>query len=346
MVCAFSPPSRRTLPPEVGGQTERLRPRCQLVNPPRELVEAGLEDGALGFRVRRDLQQAVAQRRLDVVRAVLERAQRLVALTLQRRAQARETLLDPLRRLVALALGDLLQVALAPAQPVCDLVQCAAAFVRVLLQVGVRLRHRLLRRGRELGAQARDQLPLLVDLPLQALGVLPDLRLDLRHQLALPRLDPPQLFGEPFLQRLDVARPVVHPLRDRLLHDGQLLAEALARVALALCDVSAPFLGDPPLFFCELREGVGTQTRQGALELFRPLCDLARHDLVERRLASLDLPPEEVLVALHLAEHEQGSEQRQNGHSRGRDRDDRPGGHAVIVSAPPRARRRARRKPT
>ena len=60
-----------------------------------------VEHRSLGLRVRRDLVQTLAQARLDLVRAVLEGDERVVALTLERGPQACEPLLDALRRRVA-----------------------------------------------------------------------------------------------------------------------------------------------------------------------------------------------------------------------------------------------------
>ena len=192
-------------------------------------MQAAVQHRALGLGVGCDLAQTVSQARFHLVRAILERDERLVALPLERRAQARQPLLDapgcrlrqrvqplgenalrlarepldrqvelagepsrrflacgldraverqrrrlgvarrlagdgslqlldvatldvaeceldPLRRIVALALDDLLQVALAAAQPVGDVVQRVASLGGVLLELGVRLLRDLVRR--------------------------------------------------------------------------------------------------------------------------------------------------------------------------------------------------------
>ena len=74
---------------------------------------------------------------------------------------------------------------------------------------------------------------------------------------ALLRLEALQLVGEPFLQLRDVGIPVAEALLDRLLHGDELLAEPRARVALALGDVAAALLGDPPLLVGQQRHRVG-----------------------------------------------------------------------------------------
>src|SRR4051794_9499299 len=101
MLCAISLWYRRTLPPEVGRQTERLRTRRELVDAPREVVQPGVQDGPLGLGVGGDLVQPLAQARLDLVGAVLERLEGLVALPLEPRPEPGEPLLDALRRCVA-----------------------------------------------------------------------------------------------------------------------------------------------------------------------------------------------------------------------------------------------------
>jgi hypothetical protein len=94
MVDAISCCSRRSLPLEVCGQTEPLRPRCELVEAAGQLVQPGIHDGPLGLRVGRDLMQPLSQARLHLVGAILERLERVVALPLQGRAQTGQTLLD------------------------------------------------------------------------------------------------------------------------------------------------------------------------------------------------------------------------------------------------------------
>src|SRR5439155_112460 len=79
------------------------------------------------------------------------------------------------------------------------------------------------------------------------LRVLTDPTFDLRDQLSLPRLDALQLVDEALLEFRDVAAPVPEPLLDRALHGKELLAEARARVALALGHVTAARFGDPAL---------------------------------------------------------------------------------------------------
>ena len=59
-------------------------------------MQSGIDDAALGLRVRRDLVQALTQSGLDLVRPLFERVQRVVALALEPGAQSREPLLHPL----------------------------------------------------------------------------------------------------------------------------------------------------------------------------------------------------------------------------------------------------------
>jgi hypothetical protein len=76
-------PSRRKLEVE----TESLRSCRELVEAPAELVQAAVEHRALRLRVGSDLAQTVAEARFNLVRAILERHERFVALALECRAQ-------------------------------------------------------------------------------------------------------------------------------------------------------------------------------------------------------------------------------------------------------------------
>ena len=234
---------------------------------------------------------------------------------------------------------------LAFAKPLGDLVQGVPPFGGVLLELRVRLLHHLLRLAREVGAQPRHELPLLLHRRLQPVGVLADLRARLGHQLLLPRLDAFHVFREALLQLADVARPVGEPLLDRRLGRDELLAQSLGGVPLALGDIPATLLRDPPFLFCELRQGVCAQPGERVLELLRPLGELLRDDLVEGGSAALDLALEQPLVRSNLLQHERARDQRKHGNDR---RDDGDGGgnsHAVIVGAPPQGRRRSVSKP-
>ena len=197
--------------------------------------------------------------------------------------------LDALGRVVPLAVDELLQIALSLAQPLGDLVERVAPLGSVLLELRVRLLHHLLPLACEVGTEPRHELPLLLDGSLQPVGVLADLCVRLGHQRLLARLDALHVVREALLQLPDVARPVGEPLLDRGLGRDELLAEPLGGVALALGDVAAPFLCDPPLLLRELRQGVGAEPGERVLELLRPLRELLRDDLVEGALAALDL---------------------------------------------------------
>src|SRR5581483_376634 len=254
--------------------------------------------------------------------------------------------LDALRRVVALALDDLLQFLLALAQPVGHLVQRTPPLGSVLLELGGRLLPDLLRRLREVGPEARDQLPLLVDRRLQTLVVLADSRLHLCRRLPLSRLDPLQLVREPLLELLHVARPVREPLLDRGLRREKLPPERGSRIALALGDVAPALLGDPALLLGELRDRVGARPRKRPLELLGPRGRLACDHLVELGLPALDLALEHAFRPPHLPQQDDARGDAGDGDDGCGDGGDRGGGHAIIVGAPRRARRRPRRTPT
>ena len=119
----------------------------------------------------------------------------------------------------------------------------------------------------EVGAEAGDHRALLLDLALKRLGVLPDLRLDVRHQLALLRLDPLQLLRQALLEPLDIALPVDEPLLDRRLRLHELRRRGARSRRARARDVAAAFLGDPALLVRELRDRVGARPRERVLEL-------------------------------------------------------------------------------
>ena len=215
----------------------------------------------------------------------------------------------------------------------------------VLLELRVRLLHHLLTLAREVGAQAGHELPLLLDGGLQPVGVLADLRIRLRHQHLLAGLDALHVVREALLELADVAGPVGEPLLDRSLRRDELLAQPFGGHPFALGDVAAPLLRDPPLLFRELRQRVGAQPGERVLELLRPLGELLRDDLVERRSAALDLAFEHPLVRSNLLQYERARNQGEHGDDRRDDGDDGGDGHTVIVGVPPRGRRRSMSQP-
>ncbi len=180
--------------------------------------------------------------------------------------------LDPLRRVVALALDDLLQVALALAQPLGDVLQRASPFRRVLLELGRRLlRHVLRGRSRAPCAAGRSAAAVR-----RSAACRPSASWPIRDSISVIScrcfdLEALQLVGEPFLELRDVGVPVAEALLDRALHRDELLAELRARVALALGDVAAPLLGDSPLLVGEQRERVGPRARQDVRQLLGAL---------------------------------------------------------------------------
>src|SRR6476646_2314253 len=163
-----------------------------------------------------------------------------------------------------------------------------------------------------------------------------ELRLRLRHQLALARLDPPELVVQAFLKLLDVARPVRQALFDRTLDLCELLPEPRAGVTFALDDIAAPLLSDPAFLIAQLREGVGAELGEHDFELFGPLLQLLRYDCVEDTFPLLELALQHLLVATDPLQDEGRSEQREDCEERCRDCDDRCGGHALIVGVPRR----------
>jgi hypothetical protein len=64
-----------------------LRPSGELVEAAGELVQARVEHGTLGLGVGGDLLQTDSEARLDLLRALLERLQRFVALPVERAAE-------------------------------------------------------------------------------------------------------------------------------------------------------------------------------------------------------------------------------------------------------------------
>ena len=65
-------------------ETESLRSRPELIEAATELVQAAVEDGALGLGIGSNLSQALAQARFHLVRPILERDESFVALPLER----------------------------------------------------------------------------------------------------------------------------------------------------------------------------------------------------------------------------------------------------------------------
>src|SRR5207244_8011586 len=74
----------------------RLRPGGDLVDPSRQIMEPCVQDRTFGLGVRGDLLEAVAEARLDLLRALLERRERLVALPVEARSHPPEPVLDAL----------------------------------------------------------------------------------------------------------------------------------------------------------------------------------------------------------------------------------------------------------
>src|SRR5207244_12437265 len=73
-----------------------FRPRDRVVEPPRELAQAGVEHGALRFGLGDERLDATAELGLDVGEASLERRDELLLLTLEPRDAAAHALLEPL----------------------------------------------------------------------------------------------------------------------------------------------------------------------------------------------------------------------------------------------------------
>ena len=185
------------------------------------------------------------------------------------------------------------------------------AFGSVLVELVARFLQHGSRRFRELLAQARERLLLLLNLALKPFRVLLDLRPDLDEQLPLARFNAFQLVVQARLELLDVACPVAEPLLDGSLDGEQLVAEPHGRVALALRDIAPALVGNAPLFLGELRERVCAKPRECPLELLRALLELMRKDGVERALPLLDRTLEHLLLATHFAQDHDAGEQRE-----------------------------------
>ena len=187
----------------------------------------------------------------------------------------------------------------------------------VLLELGVRLLHHLLTLARELGAQPRHELPLLLDGGLQPVGVLADLCVGLGHQHLLSGLDALHVVGEALLQLADVARPVGEPLLDRQPEretSFSLSRSVASRSRSATSRRRSSAIRRSSSASCGQR--VGAQPGEGVLELLGPLGELLRDDLVEGGLAALDLAFEQPLVRANLLQHDRARDQREHGNDR------------------------------
>ena len=201
----------------------------------------------------------------------------------------------------------------------------------------------------ELGAQACDQLALLLDLALQPLGVLTDARLDLGHQLALACLDALQLVG----QAAPAASRRRCPSRPRRCLDGPLRrARAGRRASRSRRARARRRRGGVPRRCAapprRARESASARSRASIRSSSSLRCSSScATTTVELALAALDLALERVLlVRAHGAASARRSRRaRRPRRARRRSRRWRQAVTPFIVGAPRRARRRARRSP-
>ena len=208
-----------------------------------------------------------------------------------------------------------------------------APFGGVLLELRVACCVDLLRGAASSSARRRAiSCALLLDLALQPLGVLADARLDLRHQLPLPRLDALQLVGEAPLQLLDVGAPVGHALLDGALHLAELRRRASRsrRAPARRRRAVVPRRSAAPRRRAAESASARAAGRASRSSSSLRCSSLVRDDRVELALAALDLALERALLARArgAASTTQRAE-RGDGDERGDDRDDGGGGHAV-----------------
>jgi hypothetical protein len=228
---------------------------------------------------------------------------------------------DALHRLGVLAFDLLLELAVASPQPLGQLVQRRPPLGRVLLEVErCRLRH-LLGALREVLAELPDQHAVLLEARVVPLGLRLDPCRDLRRELLLALREPRDLGGEALLELREVASPLRQPLLDARLRRRQRLDQLHTGVALVLGDLAPPCVGDAPLLFRERRHRLGPRHRQRALELGRAALGLPRDDLVERRLAALDLPLERARPGTCPPDQHHGGGRRATRDDGGGDRD-------------------------
>ena len=193
----------------------------------------------------------------------------------------REGRLDPARRLGLAALDLLRERLLAAPQPVGDLLDHTAPLARVRLELLERLGDGRLRRALELLPQAQDRGALLVGGRDELLGLGLDPCLRLRDQLLLTLLEPPQLRLEVLLRAIEVVAPAAEPFLDTARRPGQRVGELGCRGALALHELAAPLIRDPPLVFGKAGERVGAQLRDARAELARRGSRLFRHECAD-----------------------------------------------------------------
>ena len=159
------------------------------------------------------------------------------------------------------------ELALAPAQPLAELVQRAPPVGRVRLELRARLGDDLLGGLTELLAEPEHGRALLLRPGVEALDVGADARLGLGDQLALALGEPRELRVEVLLRALEVLRPAGEAALDSALRLGEPFRERRARLAVALGDRAAPLLGEPALLLGEQRERVGAGTGEQSLQL-------------------------------------------------------------------------------
>lgn len=199
----------------------------------------------------------------------------------------REDRLDALHRIRLLAFDPLPQLALAPAEPLVELVQRTAPFDGMAFQIGLRDGDRLLGRSLELLAQLDQRLALRLAVRRQPLGVGREAALRVLDLALLSQREPAELLREVSLCPREILPPFAEALLDAPLCVRERFRKVRSRNAFPLCERVPPLVGDPPFLLREQRQGVGPSARQQVFELAR----------VRRRLL-FDHPSQPRLCAL------------------------------------------------
>ncbi len=167
--------------------------------------------------------------------------------------------------------------------------QCTSSVGSVLLEIRRCSPRHLLRCAVEVVSQLSDQPAMLVDQTLKPFGLLDQLALGIRCELAEPLADSRELPREALLELLEIGAPAREPLLDAALRPVERLRELRGGVAFTLRNVAAALLGDASFLVQERGQRLGACDRQRLLQIGCTLLDLVRHDLVELRFRVLEL---------------------------------------------------------
>ena len=256
---------------------------------------------------------------------------------------------DALDRLGLLAVDLLLQLALAEPQPVGELLQRLAPLDPVLLEVGRRRLRDLLRAcGRARRAASRRATRCSSSVAWSS-SASESIRASIcGRELHLPLREPRDLVGEALLE-LARGRPLQSASRSstRRCAVVERLGQLRRGVALALGDVGAALLGDPPLLLGEHGERLRAGERERPLEVggarARPRVATTSSKLaLPRWISSSSVRGRRACAPQREVRRDRGGDRDE----RGDERDDGCGGHGSRLGAPPRARRRSAPPPT